>query len=100
MPLEARMAKTSESPKEAPKRKPNAALLKPVQPDAVLAAIIGNEPIPRSQITKKLWEYIKAHKLQEKTNINADATLLPFFGGKKQATMFELPKFVSLHVIK
>ena len=91
------MAKTSESPK----RKPNAALLKPVQPDAVLGAIIGSEPIPRSQITKKLWDYIKAHKLQDekkKSNINADATLAPFFGGKKQVTMFELPKLVSQHV--
>jgi chromatin remodeling complex protein RSC6 len=97
MPLEARMAKSSETPK----RKPNPALLKPVQPDATLAAVVGSTPIPRSEVTKKLWDYIKKHKLQDekkRTNINADEALLAVFGGKKQVTMFEMTKLVSQHI--
>ena len=97
MPLEARMAKSSETPK----RKPNPALLKPVQPDATLAAVVGSTPIPRSEVTKKLWDYIKKHKLQDekkRTNINADDALLAVFGGKKQVTMFEMTKLVSQHI--
>ena len=97
MPLEAPMATSPESPK----RKPNAALLKPVQPDATLAAIVGSTPIPRSEVTKKLWDYIKKHKLQDetkKTNINADAALTAVFGGKKQVTMIEMTKLVSQHI--
>jgi chromatin remodeling complex protein RSC6 len=96
MPLEAPMA-TSESPK----RKANPALLKPVQPDATLAAVVGSTPIPRSEVTKKLWDYIKKHKLQDekkKTNINADEALMAVFGGKKQVTMFEMTKLVSQHI--
>ena len=92
------MATSSESPKT---KKPNAALLKPVQPDATLAAIVGSTPIPRSEVTKKLWDYIKKHKLQDetkKTNINADAALTAVFGGKKQVTMFEMTKLVSQHI--
>jgi len=86
---------------ETPKRKANPALLKPVQPDATLAAVVGSTPIPRSEVTKKLWDYIKKHKLQDekkKTNINADAALLAVFGGKKQVTMFEMTKLVSQHI--
>ena len=97
MPLEAPMATSPDSPK----RKPNAALLKPVQPDATLAAIVGSTPIPRSEVTKKLWDYIKKHKLQDekkKTNINADEALTAVFGGKKQVTMFEMTKLVSQHI--
>jgi len=87
--------------KAKPTRKPNPALLKPVQPDAALSAIVGSTPLPRSEMTKKLWEYIKKHKLQDenkKTLINADAALKVVFGGKAQVSMFEMTKLVSGHV--
>ena len=89
------------TPKKAPARKANPALLKPVQPDEVLAVIVGSTPLPRSEMTKKLWDYIKKHKLQDekkKTNINADAALKAVFGGKSTVTMFEMTKLVSAHV--
>jgi len=82
-------------------RKPNAALMKPVQPDDKLAAIVGSTPIPRGELTKKLWDYIKKNKLQDqtkKTLINADAALKAVFNGKKQVTMFEMTKLVSGHI--
>ena len=82
-------------------RKPNPALMKPVQPDPVLAVIVGSKPIPRSQITKKLWDYIKKHGLQDakvRTNINADDALKAVFGGKATVTMFEMTKLVSAHI--
>jgi upstream activation factor subunit UAF30 len=81
--------------------KPAQGLQKAVQPSAELAAIVGREPLPRTEITKKLWEYIKAHGLQDAQNkrqINADATLEPIFGGKPSVSMFELAKLVSQHV--
>jgi len=84
-----------------PARKPNPALMKPVQPDEALAAIVGKEPLPRSEITKKLWDYIKKHQLQDpakKTNINADDALKAVFNGKSQVTMFEMTKLVSGHM--
>ena len=83
------------------KRKANPALLKPVQPDAVLAAVVGSTPLSRGELTKKIWDYIKKHGLQDaknKRNINADALLKPIFGGKSQVTMFEMTKLVSTHV--
>lgn len=86
---------------EKKKRKPNAALLKPVQPDEVLAAVIGSTPVTRGELTKKVWDYIKKHKLQDekkKTLINADDALKAVFGGKKQVTMFEMTKHISGHV--
>jgi len=82
-------------------RKPNAALMKPVQPDDTLAKIVGSKPLPRSELTKKIWDYIKTNKLQDankKTLINADDALKAVFGGKKQVTMFEMTKHVSGHV--
>jgi len=82
-------------------RKANPALLKPVQPDALLAVVVGSDPLPRSEMTKKLWDYIKKHGLQDQTNkrnINADAALKPIFGGKDQVSMFEMTKLVSGHV--
>lgn len=82
-------------------RKPNPALMKPVQPDAALAAIVGSKPLPRSEMTKKLWDYIKKNGLQDakkKTLINADDALKVVFGGKKQVSMFEMTKLVSGHV--
>ena len=87
--------------KSPAKRKPNAALMKPVQPDDALAAVVGSKPLPRGEMTKKLWDYIKKHKLQDekkRTNINADDALKAVFNGKKQVTMFEMTKLVSGHV--
>lgn len=83
------------------KRKPNPALMKPVQPDAILGAVVGTKPAPRGQITKKLWDYIKKNGLQDaknKRNINADDALKAVFGGKKTVTMFEMTKLVSNHI--
>ncbi len=83
------------------KRKPNAAFMKPVQPDDALSAVVGNKAIPRTELTKKLWAYIKKRGLQDKkkkTNINADDNLRAVFGGKKTVTMFEMTKLVSRHV--
>lgn len=82
-------------------RKANPALLKPVQPDEALSAIVGSKPLPRTELTKKLWDYIKKNKLQDetkKTLINADDALKVVFGGKKQVSMFEMTKLVSGHV--
>ncbi|OYY59819.1 MAG: hypothetical protein B7Y51_12695 [Burkholderiales bacterium 28-67-8] len=84
----------------AVKRTANAAFMKAVTPSPQLAAIIGATPMPRTEVTKKLWEYIKAHKLQDaakKTNINADAKLKEIFK-KPQVTMFEMTKLVSAHL--
>ncbi len=83
------------------KRKPNAAFMKPVQPDTALSAVVGSIPLPRTQVTKKLWAYIKRKGLQDKkkrTMINADDNLKVVFGGKKQVTMFEMTKLVSKHL--
>jgi upstream activation factor subunit UAF30 len=87
--------------KAAAKRTTNQGLLKAVQPSAALAAIVGNTPLPRTEITKRLWDYIKAHGLQDaqdKRLINADATLRPLFDGQDQVSMLALPKLVSRHV--
>jgi len=84
-------------------KKPNAALMKPVQPDELLAVIVGSDPIPRSEITKRLWDYIKKNGLQDpenKRNINADDALRPVFDGKAQVSMFEMTKLVSGHIKK
>ena len=84
-------------------RKLNPALMKPVQPDDLLAAIVGSTPIPRSEITKRLWAYIKKNGLQDqkvKTNVHADDKLKPVFGGKTTVTMFEMTKLVSNHIKK
>jgi upstream activation factor subunit UAF30 len=88
-------------PKPTKKRKANPALMKPVQPDDKLAAIVGSKPLPRSELTKKLWDYIKKNKLQDakkRTMINADDALKVVFGGKKQVSMFEMTKLVSGHI--
>jgi chromatin remodeling complex protein RSC6 len=82
------------------KRKPNAAFMKPMTPSAALAAVIGASPMPRTEVTKKIWEYIKKNNLQDaanKRNINADAKLRVIFG-KDQVTMFEMTKLVSAHL--
>ena len=85
------------------KRKPNAAFMKPVTPDEALAAIVGSKPLPRTELTKKLWVYIKKNNLQDpkkKTVIVADAALKAVFDGKKSVSMFEMTKLVSGHVTK
>ena len=85
----------------AKKRKASAAFMKPLKPSAALGAVIGNTALPRTQVAKKLWAYIKRNKLQDPTNrrmINADDALKAVFGGKKQVSMFEMTKLVSKHL--
>ena len=87
--------------KAGKKRKPNAAFMKPVTPSATLAPIVGSKPMPRTEVTKKLWGYIKKNNLQDKKNrrnINADDKLKPVFGGKSQVSMFEMTKLVNKHL--
>ena len=84
--------------KKTTTRKPNAAFMKPVQPDDSLAAVVGSKPLPRTELTKKLWAYIRKNDLQDKkvrTQINADAALKVVFGGKSSVSMFEMTKLVN-----
>jgi len=86
---------------KAPAKKVNPALMKPVQPDEALAKIVGSKPLPRGELTKKLWDYIKKRGLQDKkkrTQINADEAMRPVFNGKSQVSMFEMTKLVSGHL--
>jgi len=85
----------------AKKRKPNAAFMKPMTPTSTLAEVVGSKAMPRTEVTKKLWAYIKKHKLQDTKNrriINADDALKAVFGGKKQVSMFEMTKLVNKHL--
>jgi upstream activation factor subunit UAF30 len=87
--------------KSGAKRKPNAAFMKAMTPSPVLAAVVGSMPLPRTEVTKKIWDYIKKNKLQDTINrrlINADEKLRQVFGGKKQVSMFEMTKLVSNHL--
>lgn len=87
--------------KSGAKRKPNAAFMKAMTPSAVLAAVVGSMPLPRTEVTKKIWDYIKKNKLQDSINkrlINADDKLRQVFGGKRQVSMFEMTKLVSNHL--
>ena len=87
--------------KSSAKRKPNAAFMKAMTPSAVLAAVIGSTPMPRTEVTKKIWDYIKKNKLQDAINrrlINADEKLRAVFGGKNKVSMFEMTKLVSNHL--
>ncbi len=87
--------------KTASKRKPSAAFMKPMKVDAALAAVIGAGPYPRTEVTKKLWAYIKRKGLQDSKNrrdINADANLKVVFGGRSKVNMFEMTKLVSKHL--
>ncbi|MGC4036693.1 MAG: SWIB/MDM2 domain-containing protein [Chitinophagaceae bacterium] len=89
------------APKKKSARKPNAAFMIPLTPSATLAEVVGAKPIPRTEIIKKIWDYIKKNGLQDKKNrrmINGDAKLKAVFGGKAQVSMFELAKIVSKHV--
>ncbi len=94
-------AKKAAAPAAAPARKPNAAFMKAMTPSAVLAAVVGKDPLPRTEVTKKVWDYIKANKLQDDANrrmINADAKLKAVFDGKAQVSMFEMTKLISAHL--
>jgi chromatin remodeling complex protein RSC6 len=87
--------------KSGAKRKPNAAFMKAMTPSGVLAAVVGSMPLPRTEVTKKIWDYIKKNKLQDSINrrlINADEKLRQVFGGKRQVSMFEMTKLVSNHL--
>ena len=87
--------------KKKSKRKPNAAFMRPVTPDAKLAEVVGSKGLPRTELTKKLWAYIKKNGLQDKKNrrnINSDAKLKAVFGGKGTVNMFEMTKLVSKHL--
>ena len=94
-------AKKPAKKKAAAKRKPNAAFMKPMTPSAALGAVIGAKAMPRTEVTKKIWDYIKKNKLQDsknRRNINADDKLKEVFGGKKQVSMFEMTKLVARHL--
>ena len=83
------------------KARPNSAFMKPMQPDAALSAVIGSAPLPRTEVTKKIWDYISKHNLQDpkdKRTIRADDKLKPIFGGKASVSMFEMTKLVSTHL--
>ena len=87
--------------KKAGKRKPNAAFMKEMTPSATLAAVVGDKPLPRTEVTKKVWDYIKKQDLQDAANrrmINADDKLKAVFGGKAQVSMFEMTKLISDHL--
>lgn len=93
-------AKKAVAKKAAP-RKPNAAFMKPLTPSTELSAVVGASPMPRTEVTKKVWDYIKKNKLQDaanKRNINADDKLKAVFGGKKQVSMFEMTKLIAGHL--
>jgi len=104
------MAKSSKKSKTATRtkttkktsaRKPNAAFMRPVTPSTTLAEVVGSKPVPRTEITKKLWVYIKKNRLQDPKNkrmINADAALKGVFGGKSSVNMFEMTKLVGKHL--
>ena len=97
------MATTKKPAAKAEPKKTNAAFLKPVTPDDKLAAVVGASPLPRTELTSKLWAYIKEHKLQDpkkKTQINADAALKAVFDGNGTVTMFEMNKLVNGHLKK
>jgi upstream activation factor subunit UAF30 len=94
-------AKKKAAAKKKSTRKPNAAFMKPMKPDAALAAVVGANPIPRTEITKRLWAYIKKNGLQDKVNkrnIKADDKLKVVFGGKGVVSMFEMTKLVGKHI--
>jgi chromatin remodeling complex protein RSC6 len=83
------------------KRKPNPAFMKPMQPDDQLSAVVGDRPMPRTEVTKKIWDYIKKNNLQDSKNrrmINADEKLKSVFNGKRQVSMFEMTKLVNQHL--
>jgi len=101
MAAKKKAAKKAPAKKKAAKRKPNAAFMKAMKVSPALGAVIGNSAMPRTEVTKKLWAYIKKHGLQDsknRRNINADDNLKAVFGGKKTVSMFEMTKLVSKHL--
>jgi upstream activation factor subunit UAF30 len=95
------MAKAKKAKKGKSGRKPNAAFMKPMSPSSTLAAVVGSSSMPRTEVTKKLWAYIKRNGLQDKNNrrmINADDKLKAVFSGKSQVSMFDMTKLVSKHL--
>jgi upstream activation factor subunit UAF30 len=101
MAKSAKSAKSAKKAKKAPARKANAAFMKPVTPSPALAEVIGAKPVPRTEVTKKLWAYIKKNGLQDPKNkrmIKADDALKPVFGGKATVNMFEMTKLVGKHL--
>jgi upstream activation factor subunit UAF30 len=95
------MAKKKAKKAAGKKRKPNPAFMRPMTPSASLGAVIGTNAMPRTEVTKKIWGYIKRNSLQDKKNkrmINADDKLKPVFGGKAQVSMFEMTKLVNKHL--
>jgi chromatin remodeling complex protein RSC6 len=96
-----RAKKSAKTTKKKPARKANAAFMKPVTPSATLAEVVGSKPIPRTEVTKRLWAYIKRNGLQDQKNkrmIKADVALKAVFGGKSTVNMFEMTKLVSKHL--
>ena len=97
----AKKAAAKKAPAKKTKRAPNPAFMKPMTPSAQLAPVVGASPMPRTEVTKKLWQYIKKNNLQDAKNrrmINADDKLKPVFSGKSQVSMFEMTKLVSKHL--
>ncbi|HPA16352.1 MAG TPA: SWIB/MDM2 domain-containing protein [Verrucomicrobiae bacterium] len=102
-PAAKKAKKAAPKPKVKAKRKPNAAFMKPLRPDDVLAAVIGPAPKPRTEVTKAIWDYIKKNGLQDKTvrtQINADDKLRAVFNGKGSVSMFDMTKLVNSHLIQ
>jgi chromatin remodeling complex protein RSC6 len=94
-------ARKKKAKRSGAKRTPNAAFMKAMTPSAALSSVVGSTPIPRTEVTKKLWQYIKRKGLQDsknRRNINADENLKPIFGGKSQVSMFEMTKLVNKHL--
>jgi upstream activation factor subunit UAF30 len=94
-------ARKKAAKKSGKKRTPSAAFMKPMTPSSALAAVVGSSPLPRTEVTKKLWAYIKRNGLQDSRNrraINADDKLRPVFGGKSQVSMFDMTKLVNRHL--
>jgi upstream activation factor subunit UAF30 len=93
--------KTRRKSSSGRKRTPNAAFMKPMQPSSDLSNVVGSSPMPRTEVTKKLWQYIKRKGLQDSKNrrmINADENLRPIFGGSRQVSMFEMTRLVNKHL--
>ena len=93
--------KAAKGARKSSGRKPNAAFMAPVSPSPALAEVVGDKPIPRTEVTKRLWAYIKKNRLQDSENrrmIKADGALKPVFGGKSQVNMFEMTKLVNKHL--
>jgi chromatin remodeling complex protein RSC6 len=100
-PAARKSAARKSAKKSGKKRTPSAAFMKPMQPDAALGAVVGNSAMPRTEVTKKIWAYIKRNGLQDSKNrraINADDKLRPVFGGRSQVTMFDMTKLVNKHL--